>query len=280
MSIKTSKLIIGILCTAGLAGTANAQLLDDKFTPRVYGSLAVTPAYISKDVASTSNLTPSRNVVVTPVSTTGQTQIISASSTTGSYTADVEAEARRVIAFQNATSAPQHVTSERQYAIELFEPAQTTTVSTLPSQRFVEQTAVAATSHHVIEGDTLFNIAKRYNTDVAALKRSNNIAGNGIQVGQNLAIPSTSRHIVASNVTTTQTAQTTQAPRTESRLIRTVQPVPSRGVYAVLPKDTLWSIASRACVTVEGLRAQNGLGDSDYIAPGQRLTMPLGHCLN
>jgi len=168
------------------------------------------------------------------------------------------------------------------YEIELFEPATPTFVSTgplvAPAQNVATRTFTSAQSHYVIEGDTLYGIARRYNTDVATLKANNGISGDGISIGQNLNIPSTSRHIVASTVTSNVTTASSQT-LPQSRVIRTVQPVPSLGVYAVLPNDTLWSISQRACVTVEGIQAQNALGGSTEISPGQRLQMPAGHCL-
>jgi len=298
MPIKSSKVTIGILMSICFAGTATAQVVDDRFTPRVYGSLAVTPAQISPEAARISGTTPTRNVVVSPISTTGNTHVVSTSSPTGSYADAVQAEARRVIAFQDASSVPfssstpsisetytlegaqYNVVPERSnsYEIELFEPATPTFVSTgplaAPAQNVATRTFTSAQSHYVIEGDTLYGIARRYNTDVATLKANNGLSGNNISIGQNLNIPSTSRHIVASSVTSNNTIASSQ-----SRVIRTVQPVPSLGVYAVLPKDTLWSISQRACVTVEAIQAQNALGGSTEIAPGQRLQMPAGHCL-
>ena len=284
MSIKSSKVTIGILMSVALAGSASAQFLDDRYTPRVYGSLAVTPAQISEDAARITGTVPSRNVVVTPHSTTGQSQIIPSSTTSGSYSqSDVEAEARRVIAFQNATTSytgplsdtsQNTFSSERNYEITLFEPAAQTFASTEPVQSYATHNFTNAQSHYVDEGDTLYNVAKRYNTTVDALRSENGLSGNTIPIGQSLAIPSTSRHIVASNVGTS-----TQNTVSQSRVIRTVQPIPHNGIYAVLPKDTLWSISQRACVSVEAIQAQNGLGASTEISTGQRLTMPLGHCL-
>ena len=137
----------------------------------------------------------------------------------------------------------------------------------------------SAQSHYVIEGDNLYNISKRYNTDVATLKASNGLSDNTISIGQTISIPSTSRHVLASSTVSNVTTAASQVVP-QSRVIRTVQPVPSLGVFAVLPGDTLWSIAQRACVTVEGIQAQNALGGSTDIAVGQRLQMPAGHCLN
>jgi membrane-bound lytic murein transglycosylase D len=51
----------------------------------------------------------------------------------------------------------------------------------------VEPTRVV---HHVKRGETLFSIAQKYNTSVAAVRQSNKLRGNTIKVGQRLTIPS------------------------------------------------------------------------------------------
>ena len=42
--------------------------------------------------------------------------------------------------------------------------------------------------HRVKSGETLFSIAQRYNTSVAAVRQSNKLSGNTIKVGQRLTI--------------------------------------------------------------------------------------------
>jgi len=294
MPINTSKVTIGIVLSVFLTSTASAQVLDDRFKPRVYGSLAVTPAQISPDAARISGLNETRNVIVTPTTNTYNAgRVIPSSSTSGTYTPQsygssaVEVEAQRVIAFQNANSGSisqsytlpgaeyNVVPQERQYEVELFEPtvAPTYASTIAPVQNFATQSVQA---HYVAEGETLYSISKRYNTSVDALRASNGLSGNVISIGQSLNIPSASQRVLASSQLNT----VTQHSAPQSNLIRSVQPIPNRGVYAVLPKDTLYSISQRACVTVEGIQSRNGLGASTEIAPGQRLNMPAGHCLN
>lgn len=301
MSIKSSKVTIGLFASICLVSAASAQdtVQDERFTPRVYGSLAVTPAQISPEAARISGVTTSRSVIVDPVSATGNTRVIPTSSTTGTYTyaapSAVQAEAQRVIAFQQATqpSISESYTidstqynavpaenryQERRYEVELFEPAAPTYASTPTVSSYATHTVTSATTHYVEEGENLYRIAQHYNTNVDALKSVNNLTNDNINIGQSLTIPSTSRHVISDN--SVSNVSYNQAPAATSGLIRTVQPVPSLGVYAVLPKDNLYQISKRACVTVEGIQAQNGLGDRTDITPGQRLTMPAGHCLN
>ncbi len=51
-----------------------------------------------------------------------------------------------------------------------------------------QKQAANATTHRVREGDTLFNIAQRYNLNVADLVNANNLRGNSIRVGQVLKV--------------------------------------------------------------------------------------------
>lgn len=51
-----------------------------------------------------------------------------------------------------------------------------------------QQKAATATTHRVREGDTLFNIAQRYNLNVADLVNVNNLRGNHIRIGQVLKV--------------------------------------------------------------------------------------------
>ena len=170
------------------------------------------------------------------------------------------------------------------YEIELFEsPAMIEDTIV-----YAETTPVApmyapatTTAHTVTKGDTLYNISKRYAVTIDALQTANNLDSNNIGLGQVLTIPS-STTIISENTYVaplTMASTSSQAPVT---LVRNVEPIPGQasGVYAVLPKDTLYSISRRACVKVADLIATNGITNPNTLQPGQRLTMPAGHCLN
>lgn len=89
-------------------------------------------------------------------------------------------------------------------------------------------------------GDTLWGIAKQYQTTVAELKKVNNLTSNLISIGQKLLIP----------------------PSTK----------PSSQIYIVQKGDTLWDIAQKYQTTVAKLKQINNL-TSDLLSIGQKLNI-------
>ncbi len=159
-------------------------------------------------------------------------------------------------------------TATPSYSIELFDTPVTQSASTTTYGTAAVTSAVTTRIHTVAKGDTLYNISKRYNVSLSELRSSNSISGNNISIGQSLTVPGTARRISQNTYT-----------NTSPTLVRNVEPIPFSGVYAVLPGDTLYSIARRACVSVSDISASNSLGGSTTIQPGQRLSLPSGHCL-
>lgn len=97
--------------------------------------------------------------------------------------------------------------------------------------------------HRVVEGDTLFNIAKRYNVSVADLIVANNIKGNTIQKGQVLRL--------------------TQAVPAQTRI--------EKVSYTARKGDTFKSIAARFNIHIDDIRRLNPTLNT--INPGQRVKL-------
>lgn len=97
--------------------------------------------------------------------------------------------------------------------------------------------------HRVVEGDTLFNIAKRYNVSVADLIVANNIKGNTIQKGQVLRLA--------------------QAAPDQTRI--------EKVSYTARKGDTFKSIAARFNIHIDDIRRLNP--NLDTINPGQRVKL-------
>ncbi|WP_308084819.1 lytic transglycosylase [Neisseria polysaccharea] len=97
--------------------------------------------------------------------------------------------------------------------------------------------------HRVVEGDTLFNIAKRYNVSVADLIVANNIKGNTIQKGQILRLA--------------------QVAPAQTRI--------EKVSYTARKGDTFKSIAARFNIHIDDIRRLNP--NLNTINPGQRVKL-------
>ncbi|WP_427451183.1 LysM peptidoglycan-binding domain-containing protein [Litorimonas sp. WD9-15] len=140
--------------------------------------------------------------------------------------------------------------------------------------------------HTVAKGDTLYNISKRYDAKIADIKSENGLNSNALSIGQQIRIPgvvssSLNSTIVQPIFASTPTRDGVVTRRVVQNAPMIVKPVINSGtqVYAVLPKDTLYSISRRTCVGVKDLIATNGITNPNALTPGQRLNLPAGHCL-
>jgi membrane-bound lytic murein transglycosylase D len=107
--------------------------------------------------------------------------------------------------------------------------------------------------YNVRRGDTLSQIAKRYQLSVDVIRDVNDIRGNTLQVGQTLMLPHSGEGIPEPVGLTAMAA--------------------SGLTYRVQPGDNLWAIAQRHGVSVSILKQHNGLSSS-AISVGQQLNMP------
>ncbi|MBS7020508.1 MAG: LysM peptidoglycan-binding domain-containing protein [Firmicutes bacterium] len=103
-------------------------------------------------------------------------------------------------------------------------------------------------TYTVKSGDSLWSIAQRFNTTVAAIKSLNNLNTNELDVGQILKIP-------------TLTPNTPPTPPTTGN------------TYTVKSGDSLWSIARKFNTTVSTLQQLNNL-NTNTIHVGQVLKVP------
>lgn len=111
----------------------------------------------------------------------------------------------------------------------------------LPSTEIIE-IPTTTTTYTIKSGDTLYSIAKKYNTTVNQIKQLNNLTSNTLTIGNQLQIP---------------TSQFIETPTTTI-------------TYTVAPGDTLYSIAREYNTTVNNIKTQNNL-DSDILIVGQQL---------
>ncbi len=108
-------------------------------------------------------------------------------------------------------------------------------------------TPSSSTGNYIVKsGDTLYGIARRFNTTVDELKRLNNLTSNTLSIGQALKVPdnSDSDEENTNNIT-----------------------------YKVVAGDTLYSIARRFNTTVDEIKRLNNL-TSNTLSIGQILQIP------
>lgn len=98
----------------------------------------------------------------------------------------------------------------------------------------------------VKSGDTLWNIANKYNTTVDELKKINNLTSNTLSIGQILKIPNS---------------------------LDTSGGVSEVGTYVVKSGDTLWNIANKFDTNINEIKRLNNLS-SDILNIGQVLKIP------
>lgn len=149
-------------------------------------------------------------------------------------------------------------------------------------------------SHMVTKGETLYSISRRYEISIPALQRMNGLNGTTISIGQVLTVPGAGvtphRAIPGGSPVVSFASSDTRIAtngRTVRRVTRPVDEMPvllsssarSDAVWAVLPNDTLYRIAQRTCMPVDSLVSANGIDRATALKPGQRLTIPAGHCL-
>ena len=99
-------------------------------------------------------------------------------------------------------------------------------------------------TYTVKKGDSLYQIANKYNITVEELKKLNNLSNNYLSIGQILKIPSNND-----------------------------LPVNKENVYIVKKGDTLYQIAKKYNTTVEELKKINNI-TSNLLSVNQKLTIP------
>ncbi len=166
---------------------------------------------------------------------------------------------------------------------DIFVPTQEGTITPVPqtptftpSQTPIPPTATPVlpgeftdrVMYTVVAGDTVWEIARRFNSSVDAIIQVNGLSSSGlINIGQVLVIP-----VRGSQTPSTPLPTFTPVPTQSSGIGGPVPP--STGTYTVRAGDTLYALAIQFNSSVAALAQLNGIVNANLIYPGQVLRVP------
>lgn len=146
---------------------------------------------------------------------------------------------------------------------ELLLPVDKTTDFAIRLAQTDDEQRVTWTRHLIREGESLGQIAQRYDTTVGVLRQVNGLKGNMIRAGHSLIIPVAMKDLKNYTLSAEQRRNTVQ----------NVQRGDNRIVHVVQNGDTLWDIARKHRVSVAQLAKWNAMAPRDTLRPGQRLVI-------
>lgn len=136
------------------------------------------------------------------------------------------------------------------------------------SQLYEQVNSVKSSVYTVMANDTLSGIALRHNTTVDQLRTLNQIRGDLIIIGQEIALPTDQSGQVAAKPVATQSPEPTPVPAPES------ESIVSQQIHTVQQGEWLYAIARRYGVAPDLLLKTNNLSNPNLLYPGQQLIIP------
>lgn len=157
--------------------------------------------------------------------------------------------------------------------------APSTALSSSTSTKTIEvwETVPTTKYHYVKSGETLTEIADKYNVTLSQIRSWNHISGSKIYKGQKLAIKTTVKKKVIKTVPVTTSTTSTQSVETTIETGNTYLPPTGvkYAIHTVLPGESIASIAANyEGSTIEGIKKFNNLS-SNEIKVGTTLRIPL-----
>lgn len=149
----------------------------------------------------------------------------------------------------------------------------------------IASTGSATRTHTLKRGETLSAVSRRHGVSISRLVELNGIADpTRLAVGQKLILAPASVAPASGSIKQENVAQSQVKPEPLPRPPSTPveaykslvsgRPSHSFGQHTVRPGDTLHSISKENNISVEALRAANGLGESNFIRDNQLLKIP------
>ena len=117
--------------------------------------------------------------------------------------------------------------------------------------------------HKIKQGESLSQIAARYQTSVSALKESNRLKSSRIRAGRSLLIP------------TAKEASKYYSLSADARKFKGLKKTGDgkRYIYSVKRGDNLWDIGRHYGISIKQLTSWNGISRKSLLRPGQKLTV-------
>lgn len=122
------------------------------------------------------------------------------------------------------------------------------------------------TRYKIKSGDSLIAIAKKFETTVGLIRKTNNINGNSIRAGKTILVPTASQQ--ASEYALSQHQRHIQKQKSISRSTDRKDTY-----YTVKSGDSFWSIAKKHNVGVRQLANWNSMAPGDALPTGKRLVI-------
>jgi membrane-bound lytic murein transglycosylase D len=145
---------------------------------------------------------------------------------------------------------------------ELLLPVATSATFTSRLATLDQGQRIQWTRYTVRSGDTLSQVAQRFNTSSRVIRDVNNLHGSTIVAGKTLLIPTASAPLQAYALSADQRQAAKQGKGQGNRQD-----------YIVRPGDSFWTIARKYGVSTRKLAEWNGLAIRDRIHPGQKLVI-------
>ncbi len=135
----------------------------------------------------------------------------------------------------------------------------------------VGETKKSASSHTVVKGDTLTSIARKYSTQVPALKSANGLKNDVLILGQKLTIPAAGTKVAKNDSAPAPSNKQDAEYEYENPLLKNSE---TYGYYTVRKGDNLYALARDFFSNMSELQRLNRLGNSTLIYPGDELIVP------
>ena len=117
--------------------------------------------------------------------------------------------------------------------------------------------------YQIKNGDSLGEIAQKFNTSIELIQQVNSVNGTQIRAGKYLLIPVAARSLDSYILSQNQRLATKQSSKRQG----------VKSVHIVKSGDTLWDLSQKYKVSSRSIAKWNGMAPKDYIKPGQKLVI-------